>query len=151
MKKIILTLLFTGYSFAYEVGDKLDASIIEQLKIDQNKIIVVDFFASWCHSCKKEIPLVSRLNTKLDKSRVEIIGIDVDRKLEDGVAFQKSLQADARLNFRVVNDPKNEIIKMFKPLGMPALYIIKNGQIVDIIFGAVDNIDEKIAAKIKGL
>lgn len=151
MKKIVLIVTFVGLCFGLNVGDEINSDLSKQLQLDPNKVTVVDFFASWCHSCKKEIPLVSKLNTTINKNSVEIIGIDVDRKLEDGLAFQKSLQSENKLNFRVVDDPKNEIIKVFKPIGMPALYIIKEQKIVDVIFGAVDNIDEKIRHRINGL
>ncbi|MEA3228962.1 MAG: TlpA disulfide reductase family protein, partial [Campylobacterota bacterium] len=112
-------------------------------------IYVIDFFASWCGSCKKEIPLISLANQKIDKTKVEIIGIDVDKKLKDGEKFQNRLKSKNQLNFRVINDPQGNIISKFAPIGMPTLYYVKNKKVLKIIVSAVDEIDKKILADIK--
>ena len=136
--------MFTVSLFAYQKGDTVDITLQKHLDMKTDKIYIIDFFASWCASCKKEIPLISKVNTTLDKDHVEIIGIDVDKDENKGVAFQKKLTSEGKLNFRVVNDPMNLIVAKFNPIGMPALYYIKEGKVVDIIYGAVDNIDQKI-------
>lgn len=149
MKPLLLVLIFLVNAFAYEKGDHISENMAAHLGLTDNKIYVIDFFASWCGSCKKEIPLISEANLKIDKNSVEIIGIDVDKKVEQGIKFQESLKADNKLNFRVINDPQNLIISEFAPLGMPTLYYVKNREIVDIITGAVDNIDEEILSDLK--
>ena len=45
----------------------------------------------------------------------------------------------------------NLIVAKFNPIGMPALYYIKEGKVVDIIYGAVDNIDQKIISDMENL
>jgi len=144
LKKIILYTLLSVSSFAYQKGDTVDIALQKQLHMVKDKIYIIDFFASWCSSCKKEIPLISKVNKKIDPTHVEIIGIDVDKDNEKAMAFQKKLRLKEKLNFRVVNDPKNIIVSKFNPIGMPALYYVKEGKVVDIIYGAVDNIDQKI-------
>ena len=130
--------------FAYQKGDTIDISIQKHLNIKTDKIYIIDFFASWCSSCKKEIPLISKVNAHLDKDHVEIIGIDVDKDKKKGLAFQKKLTLEKKLNFRVINDTDNHIVSKFNPIGMPALYYVKKGKVVDIIYGAIDDIDQKI-------
>ena len=144
LKKLILFSMLTVSLFAYQKGDTVDIALQKHLDMKTDKIYIIDFFASWCASCKKEIPLISKVNTTLDQDHVEIIGIDVDKDEKKGVAFQKKLTSEGKLNFRVVNDPMNLIVAKFNPIGMPALYYIKEGRVVDIIYGAVDNIDQKI-------
>ena len=144
MKKLILFSILSVSLFAYQKGDTVDIAFQKHLDMKTDKVYIIDFFASWCASCKKEIPLISKANTTLDKDHVEIIGIDVDKDEAKGVAFQERLTLEGKLNFRVINDPMNLIIEKFNPIGMPALYYIKEGKVVDIIYGAVDNIDQKI-------
>ncbi len=150
--RLILPFLLLGVSlFAYTVNDTISPTMQQKLQLDPKKTTIVDFFASWCGSCKKEIPHISKVNTALDQEKYEIIGIDVDKKLEEGIAFQETLKAKGHLNFRVINDPENEIVKAFNPIGMPALYYIKNSTVLKVLYGAVDNIDEVILNDLKAL
>ena len=151
MKLPVLLILLTLTLFAYQKGDTIDTAIQQQLGMHSEKIHILDFFASWCGSCKKEIPLISKANTKIDHNSVEIIGIDVDQDPKKGQAFQKELRDEGKLNFRVVNDPMNLIIGKFNPIGMPALYYIKKGKVVNIIYGAVDDIDKQIISDLEKL
>ena len=75
IKRLLLTASLTiSSAFAYNVGDTVDKSIVNDLKMNDNKIYIVDFFASWCASCKIELPLISKLNQKLDKSKYVLLG-----------------------------------------------------------------------------
>lgn len=151
MKSILLIIMVQILVFGYSNGEPINQDVKTKLSIAENKTYVVAFFASWCGSCKKEIPYLSKLNDTIDKKQIEIIGVDADENIDAGITFQNGLKSENKLNFRVINDPKNEIIKDFSPIGMPALYIIKGGKIVDIIFGAKDNIDALITNKLKSI
>ena len=136
MKKLLLISLLSTFGLA-------DTKI----PMEPNKIYVLDFFASWCSSCEKEIPILSKLNQKFQKENIELIGIDVDKKLEDAQKFQTKMAK--YINYKVINDTSNDIISSYKPIGMPALYIIKNNQVCGKIFGAVSNLEEKLDEQIK--
>jgi len=151
MKNLFISLLLLTNIYAYDKGDTISDSMAFYIGCNKDKVYVIDFFASWCGSCKKEIPLLSKLNSKIDKTKFEIIGIDVDKKVEYGLKFQKNLKADGKLNFRVINDPQNSVISEFSPIGMPTLYFIKNKKVVYIITGAVDEIDEVVFKKLQEL
>ncbi len=149
----IFTLIVFAYTllFSYDKGDTVSSDIMQKLQLNSEKIYVIDFFASWCHSCEKEMPHLSQLNSTLDKSRYELIGVDVDKDTSKAKAFQKKMRDSDKLNFRVVDDSKGEIIKEFKPIGMPSLYIVQNLKVKDMIFGAVDDIDTIVNEKLKEL
>jgi thiol-disulfide isomerase/thioredoxin len=151
MNKTFLGLLLLSNLYAYEKGDTISNGIALHIGATQEKLYIVDFFASWCGSCKKEIPLISKVNKHIDKNRVEIIGIDVDKRVQNGIKFQTKLKENNNLNFRVINDPQNLVISEFSPIGMPTLYYIKNRKIVKIITGAVDDIDKVLLQDIKEL
>lgn len=150
MKKVIIICLITFLStinvYAYKVGDTIDEQTASKIKLGSG-ITVIDFFASWCVSCEKELPLVSKLSNDIDESIVKFIGVDSDEELNEGLDFQKKLG----LNFFVFNDTNQEVVAKFNPLGMPAIYYIKDKKIVKVIFGAVNHIDEVIKKDIKGL
>ena len=148
ISKILLCgLLLTSLNASYKVGDTLSADVVQKLQLKQDKIYVLDFFAAWCVSCKIELPLVSKLNKTIDKSKYKIIGINVDEDINEGKAFVK----DLALDFNIVYDNTNEIISKFEPIGVPAIYYIKNNTVQKVIFGAVHNIDKKIQADLKSI
>ena len=145
IKKILYSLLFSSIAvMALETGEQLPKNIQEQLKLEPNKVYVVDFFASWCKSCKKELPLVNKI---YQEKVVEVVAVNVDKNREDGEALVKELN----LTFPVVYDQDKSLVKSFDPLGFPAIYYIQNGKVLHVIFGAVDEIDKKITEDIKSI
>lgn len=151
MKFLILMLFLSSLLFSYQVGDTISPNIQNRLNIKDNKIYIIDFFASWCGSCEKEIPYISKVHQKINSAKVEIIGIDVDKDIQKAKTFQKELKSQNALTFRVINDPQNNIIKEFKPIGMPALFYIQNMKVAHVIYGAIDNIDRVILDDLKRL
>jgi len=150
--RIIVTLLFlSSLLFSFQIGDKISQNVQDKLNIKEDKIYIIDFFASWCPSCEKEMPYISKVNETINKDDIEIIGIGVDEDIKKGEAFVKKLTDANKLSFKVIYDPKNELIKEFNPVGMPALYFIKNAKVVDQIIGAKDDIDKIILNKLKDL
>ncbi len=138
MRLFIVTLLVTSSLWAYQTGEKVSGEVAKKLQLQPEGVYIIDFFASWCISCKHELPLIEKLRNEIDNRKVEIIGVDVDEVVAKGVAFQKALG----LGFRIINDSKAEIIKKFEPVGMPAIYIVKDLKVQKIILGAKDNIDK---------
>jgi thiol-disulfide isomerase/thioredoxin len=146
-KIILILLLLTSLNASYKVGDKLSNNTVQMLHLTQDKVYILDFFASWCISCKIELPLISKLSNNLDNTKYKIIGINVDEDINDGENFVKELS----LNFDVVYDNKNELISKFEPIGVPAIYYIKNNIVQKVIFGAVHNIDKTIKNDLKSI
>jgi len=144
-KMISALLLVSSLNAQYNVNDKISDDIVNKLQLQKNKVYVLDFFASWCISCKLELPLISKLNNTLDNTKYKIIGINVDENKNDG----KNFVNDLKLNFEVIYDSNNKIISKFEPVGVPAIYYIKNNIVKKVIFGAVHNIDDQISNDLK--
>ncbi|HIC44611.1 MAG TPA: TlpA family protein disulfide reductase [Sulfurimonas sp.] len=151
MKFFTSILMLTSLLFSYEKGDLISNDISTHLNLKADKVYVINFFASWCRSCKKELPLVSKVNSQINKDQIEIIGIDVDKDVNKGIAFQKHLKENGKLNFRIINDPQSLIISEFNPKGMPTLFYIKNNKVLKVTTGAVPDIDENILLSLKGM
>ena len=85
LKKIVYSLLFSSVALmALETGESVPQNIQEKLKLESDKVYVVDFFASWCKSCKKELPLIMSV---YNEKTVEVIGVNVDKNQKDGQKF----------------------------------------------------------------
>ncbi len=143
--------LFPLSSSALELEEKLTPELIAELKIDPNKITLIDFFASWCVSCRVELPQISQLVPQLDPKQFEVIAINVDEELSEGQDYIDSFAQQGGLNFRVVMDTKQKVIEIFEPLGMPALYYIQNGTVKIMHLGAMPNIDDVIVSDLSTL
>ncbi|SFV61797.1 Thioredoxin family protein [hydrothermal vent metagenome] len=143
-KLLLVFMLSTGMLLAYTVGDTVDKSVVQKLNLKKDRLYVIDFFASWCHSCKKEMPLISKVYR--DKV-VSVIGINVDKDIALGKAFVSK----HKVPFPVVYDKGQKLIALFNPAGVPALYYIKNGKVLAMHIGAMKNIDMKIKEEVKGL
>lgn len=149
MKKIftLISLLIITNSYAYKTGDKVDDIFYKMSKTNPKNMVIVDFFASWCASCEKELPLINNFYKNNKNENVKVIGIDTDEDVNEGIAFQKKL----KINFNVLNDNNYTLVNKFNPKGMPALFYIKDSKVVKVIYGAVDNIDQVITKDLESL
>jgi cytochrome c biogenesis protein CcmG/thiol:disulfide interchange protein DsbE len=138
-------------AMAYSVGDAVDPAILSRLQIDPAKVTVIDFFAEWCISCRKELPLISAVHGRLDKAKVDFVGIDTNDSLSAAEAFQRDMRAKGALSFRAINDPEQNLVGLFKPKGYPALYILKGGKVVAQHLGALPNVDALLDRELKSL
>lgn len=82
--------------------------------------VLLAFFASWCGKCARSAPALNRAHNELGH-RVRIVGVDVDERLQDGVAFVKRLG----LSFPIVFDPNLEVADQFGVSGTPR-YVLVN-------------------------
>ena len=145
MRIILLSILFCISLLAYGTGEKVDTALQGKMALDSKKISVISFFASWCDSCKKELPQLCTLD--LEAAGAELIGVDVDTDPENA----KTFQAQFPIGFRVINDIDQQIVEAFAPLGMPALYYVKGGIVVKKRYGALPHITDVIKKDLEAL
>jgi thiol-disulfide isomerase/thioredoxin len=141
-QKIALALLVSSSLFAYDIGDSIDKKVVTQLSRQNEKVYILNFFASWCGSCKKELPI---LNTYAQKHA--IIGINIDKDATKGQSFVEKMD----LKFKVIYDSDNSMVAQFNPVGVPALYFIKNGKVLAKKFGADKHIESYISKTLKDI
>ena len=97
------------------------------LKDFDNKVIVLNFWATWCPPCKSEIPGFIEAYTELKDKGLEIIGISLDQIGAEGVL---EFSNDYKINYPVAMATE-EIYEAYKPgQYIPASIIIdRNGRI----------------------
>jgi cytochrome c biogenesis protein CcmG, thiol:disulfide interchange protein DsbE len=84
----------------------------------QGKVVLVDFWASWCSPCRKTLPDLGRLRTRHPNLIILALSIDEDRA--KALGFLKS--NDSSLVF--LHDAKREAAEKFDLGGMPSAFLI---------------------------
>ena len=91
------------------------------------KVLVLNFWASWCAPCVEEAPSLNEFARTFKNSGVVVLGVSVDRKDE---AFQNFVKRfDVR--FPVARDPDENLSYLYGTYKIPESYIIdRNGKVV---------------------
>ena len=154
-KTCLLGLALSGSTlFALEEGDTIPdfnlASIYEghpniALANLEGKTLYIDFWASWCAPCITSLPKYNELFNKYKQDGLEVIAINVDNPIEDGLDFL----SDTPLDFLIPQDPEGDAAELFGVIGMPSSYLISpegNVELVHMGFrnGDIDLIEEEI-------
>lgn len=103
---------------------------IVKLSDYDNKIVLLDFWATWCGPCLVELPNVIAAYKKYKNKGFEILGISLDNV--DRETFTKFIK-DKDMNWTHIYDGKGWQSKVSKSYGIdaiPATFILKNGKIV---------------------
>ncbi|MGA8033350.1 MAG: TlpA disulfide reductase family protein [Casimicrobiaceae bacterium] len=94
----------------------------------RGKVVVVNFWATWCPPCRREMPSLDRLNGIVRDPSFTIVGIDVGETAEQVAAFRRSV--DDPPGYALALDPHGEAIKAFGIRGLPTTYVLdKKGRI----------------------
>lgn len=89
------------------------------------KVIYLDFWASWCSSCAKALPLFKKWQQELGDDFV-VISVNVDEDKGDGLAMAQKLQLD----YPIAYDGNLRVAKMYGASVLPFSFIInKKGDI----------------------
>lgn len=121
----------TAPNFYWQTPDGEEANLYSLLK---DKIILVNFWATWCGPCVKEIPDLIKLKEELGGKNFEIIGVSIDRSITPVVEFAKK----AGINYLLLHDPESKLLDAFGgSVGIPTTYLIdRNGKIITKYIGA---------------
>jgi thiol-disulfide isomerase/thioredoxin len=92
-----------------------------------NKIVLIDFFASWCGPCKDSFPAMEELHKKYGDKGLVIVAINLDKKPAD---MEKFLQAHPA-SFVILRDPANKLVSEVKIPTMPSSFLLDgSGKVV---------------------
>ncbi len=92
----------------------------------RGKVVLVDFWASWCGPCKASFPALDSLYQDMKDRGFEVVAVDVDEKREDADAFL----TERPHAMTVVFDPKGTAPTAFGVEGMPTSFLIgRDGRI----------------------
>jgi peroxiredoxin len=121
-----------------------------QVKLSElrGKVIIVDFWASWCGPCRDSFPVFERLNKTYRDRGLVVLGVNVDN---DPAAAQKFLK-DTPVSFTVLADSSKKVAKAYAPPTMPSSYLVdRTGKVRSVHAGFKASDAAKLEAEIKAL
>ena len=128
-----VTSLSVGYVAALDEGTRapeiratdLDGNRF-QLSRMRGKVVVVDFWASWCEPCGDAMPVLDRLYQRYKEHGLVVVGVNVDREERNARQFLRR----TRVSFPIVRDGEHGFASRYSPPTMPSTYVIDRRGVV---------------------
>ena len=112
------------------------------------KLLVLNFWASWCQPCLEEIPSLSEFQRRFAANGVVVLGVSVDK---DEKAY-RDLLARAHVQFLTARDPENKINADFGTFKFPETYIIDSqGKVLRKVINAQDWMSDRMIRDVESL
>jgi thiol-disulfide isomerase/thioredoxin len=107
---------------------------LEKLK---GQVVLVNFWATWCPPCRREMPSLQRLWLKLGKSKIQIVAVNVGEDADTVLSFMGML--DDSPTFPIVFDKDSAVLRAWPVKGLPTTFLIdKKGHIAYRAIGGRD-------------
>jgi DsbE subfamily thiol:disulfide oxidoreductase len=90
------------------------------LKDFRGKLLLLNFWASWCVPCREEMPAMQRLYHMYKDVGFVILGVNLKDEKKSAISFVKEL----KITFPIAFDPNGEVGLMYGAWGLPATYLI---------------------------
>jgi len=112
-----------------------DADRKVEIRDFRGKIVLLNFWATWCAPCVEEMPSLVQLQQRMKDKGVTVVAISVD---VDNDAYHKFL-VDHKIDLLTVRDPDEKANNLYGTFKFPETYVIdRNGIVRRKFIGAVD-------------
>jgi len=88
------------------------------------KVVVVNFWATWCHPCQKEIPDLSKLYEKFKAQGVVMLGVLSDSPSDSDLL---NFQSDYAMTYLVVRSTSDILLSFHYPQALPTTFVFDRG------------------------
>ena len=106
-----------------------------QLQDYRGKVVVLNFWATWCPPCVDEIPSLGRLQNAFSKDELLVLSVDIGESRKEVETFLRQVPAD----FPVLLNPDGSTVKQWKIIAFPTTFVIdKKGNIKLAYFGGME-------------
>jgi len=104
----------------------LKSSSGKNIKLSElrGQVVMINLWASWCGPCRKEMPILEKINKKYKRLGFTLLGVNV----EENSATAKKYLRDVKVSFPILFDTTNKTSKLYNVSAMPTTVIIdRNG------------------------
>ncbi|WP_245286789.1 redoxin domain-containing protein [Bradyrhizobium sp. ARR65] len=115
----------------------------------RGKVVLLNFWVTWCGSCRAEMPTIDALYRRYNNRGLEVLAINLDAATTSKV---QAFVGELGVTFRVGLDPSSSIARTYRVAGLPTTYLIDRvGNVVVQEIGARDWLDAVSRSAIEGL
>jgi len=121
----------------------------DPLKKGQNRVVVMDFWATWCPPCQEETAVLQKLQNKYGSKGVVVVGISLDA---GGAKDVSPFMKEHKLSYLVLLDPRSSVGRQYGVRGIPATFILdRNGIIKQQHVGYEASMEKGLEDEVKAL
>ncbi|HEY7884999.1 MAG TPA: TlpA disulfide reductase family protein, partial [Cellvibrionaceae bacterium] len=119
-----------------------------RLAEQRGKVVMINFWATWCAPCRKEMPLLDELYQRYHAAGFELFGVNVEPDKEPA----DKLVAELGVTFPILYDSDSKVSRTYKVDAMPTTIMVdKDGNIRYVNRGYRDGDEEKYREQIREL
>ncbi|NPA41658.1 MAG: TlpA family protein disulfide reductase [Aquificae bacterium] len=106
----------------------------------RGKVVLINFWATWCPPCREEMPLFESVYRKYKDKGFEILAISTDASIDPVRKFVREF----KLSFPILYDDKN-VVNLYSVQGLPTSFLIdREGKIVKVRLGKYKEIERDV-------
>ncbi|AOY90362.1 hypothetical protein BKP64_17720 [Marinobacter salinus] len=114
----------------------------------RGKVVLLDFWASWCGPCRESFPWMNSMQAKYRNQGFEVVAVNLDQESEAAAEFLAKIPAA----FTVAYDPEGQTPQAYEVMGMPSAYLIdREGRIHSQHIGFHNDRKDNYEAEIRSL
>jgi peroxiredoxin len=114
----------------------------------RGRVVLINFWATWCAPCKEELPLFNRLYGKYRSLGLEILGVNIDK----AVSQASQMSGMFNLTFPVLLDTDGRVAELYRIRSMPTTFVVaKDGTVRHIHWGFGPTDATRYEAEIRSL
>jgi thiol-disulfide isomerase/thioredoxin len=92
----------------------------------EGQAVLINVWATWCITCRTEMPLLQKLSTQYSDRGLRVIGINTDTGQDD--ADVRAFLHDLGITFPTVRDPEDRVTRVLRLRGVPETLLIDGNQ-----------------------
>jgi len=96
------------------------------------KVVIVDFWASWCQPCRRSFPWLNEMTSRYGDRGLVVLGVNTDVEASDADRFLREVPA----KFAILHDPEGRLATHYHLAGMPVSMVFgRDGQLIQTHVG----------------
>jgi thiol-disulfide isomerase/thioredoxin len=116
----------------------------------RGRVVLINFWATWCPPCRREMPSMERLSQALKGEAFSVLAVDVGEDADTIEAFAG--QFDSAPTFPILLDTRSRVMQAWKVAGLPTTFLVdKQGRIVASAIGGREFDHPEMVEMIRGL